>query len=249
MPENKIPKEYFPFHGTGKFNHVAAFSIRRFGNMSLNYADTRKSLDNRKLFLNNLGVDYKNLVCAKQVHADNIRLVTEKEKGRGAFNYDGSFPATDGFITNIKKLPLAVFTADCLSVFLYDCTIPAVGLVHAGWRGSKGRILSQAIRLMQDKFNTKIKNLLVSFGPAIRSCCYEVGKELEIYFPGKLINRKERYYLDLAEINKEELQELGVEKKNIFDPGICTFCDNRNFFSYRKEGKGCGRIISVIMLQ
>ena len=92
---------------------VSAFSSRNHGNMSLSHGDTRYSVENRKNFLNSLGIDYRDLVCAKQIHASNIRPATEEDRGRGALKYDASIGVTDACITGRKNLPLAVFSAGC----------------------------------------------------------------------------------------------------------------------------------------
>lgn len=228
---------------------ISAFSDRVSGNMSLFYADTGASLNNRRDFLGSLGINYQDLVCAKQIHGSLIRYVNEEDKGKGALSYETAFVDTDAFVTDKRNLPLAVFTADCLSVFLYDPATPAIGLLHAGWRSSKEEITTKAVRLMQKEFNTKASNLFVGFGPAIRSCCYEVNKDFGDSFPYGLIKRNNLYYLDLVGINKQQLLGAGVKADNIFDPEICTSCRHDEFFSYRKGGKTCGRIISVIMLK
>jgi len=227
---------------------IATFSSRLNQNMSLSYGDTRNSLDNRKDFLQGLGIDFQNLVCAKQIHKGNVRYVTEQDKGRGALSCETSIPDADALITDKKNLPLVVFTADCLSVFLYDPIKPAIGLVHAGWRSSKEDLTAKTLRLMQEQFNTRISDLYAGFGPAIRTCCYEVGQDFQEYFGQNVINRGSRYYADLAGINKKQLLESGVKEKNIFDSQICTSCRNVEFFSYRKDRKDYGRIMSVIML-
>ncbi len=151
-------------------------------------------------------------------------------------------------VTDKKNLPLAVLTADCLSVFLYEPKTPAIGLVHAGWRSTKDNIAAETIKLMQEKFHADPKDLYAAFGPAIRSCCFEVEKEIMDSFPGGLIRRDNRYYLDLARINKNQLLDSGVKDRNIFDCGICTVCRNAEFFSYRKEKSDSGRMMSVMML-
>lgn len=230
-------------------NVICAFSNRHFNNMSLFYGDTRNSLNNRDNFLKGLGIDYRDLICAKQVHGGAVRYAEESNLGKGSLFYHDSIPATDAFITDKKNLPLAVFTADCLAVFLYDYKIPAIGLVHAGWRGTKERVVSKAIRLMREKFNSRMDDLSVAFGPAIRSCCYEVGGEFKRHFPGEVAFRGGRYYLDLVEINKKQVLDSGVKEENIFDSGICTSCRNEDYFSFRREGKSCGRIMSVMMLR
>lgn len=228
---------------------TCAFSVRVNGNMSLSYGDTKDSLLNRNNFLSALGIDYQSIICAKQVHSSNLKYVRQADKGKGALSYESSLPDTDGFITDKKNLPLSIFTADCLSIFLYDPQTPAIGLIHAGWRSSKENISSKAVKLMQQEFNTRPERLYAAFGPSIRSCCYEVSSDFNNFFTHGLSKRNGSYYFDLVKINKEELLALGVKRENIFDPKICTSCRNEEFFSFRKEGKCCGRLISVMMLK
>ncbi len=206
-------------------------------------------MNNRRDFLSSLGIDYRDLVCARQVHGDSIRYVTEEDRGSGANSYGGSIADTEGFITDKMNIPIAVFTVDCLSAFIYDSTTPAIGLVHCGWRSSKERIASRTVRLMQAKFNTKPQDLYIGFGSSIRGCCYEVSSGFKSYFSGGLTEKNGRFYLDLTDLNKKEFLALGLKEENIFPPQACTFCNNDEFFSYRKEGLVCGRGMSVMMAQ
>lgn len=242
-------KKYYRLFNLPSAKLICAFSSRNLKNMSLSYGDTSESLKNRENFLKELGIDYRDLVCARQIHSNYIRYAREEDEGKGALSYESAIADTDAFITDKRNVPLAIFTADCLSLFLYDPKTPAIGLVHAGWRSSKENIVTKAIKLMQEKFYTLTEYLYVGFGPNIRSCCYEVGKEFVNFFPGNIIERDDRYYLDLVSINKKQVLDIGVKELNIFDSGICTSCQNEEFFSYRKEGKSCGRMMSVIMLR
>lgn len=228
---------------------VCAFTTRALGNMSLVYGDTFNSLNNRKGFLKVLGINYQDLVCAQQVHGSKASYIEDKDKGKGALSDESAFSNTDALITDKKNLPLAIFAADCLSIFLYDPATFSIGLVHAGWRSTKENITTKTIQLMQEKFQTKTESLSVGFGPAIRACCYEVGKELKEYFSDCLSERNGRYYLDLVNANKKQILDLGVKEANILDSGICTSCKNEEFFSYRKARDSCGRLMSVIMLR
>lgn len=241
--------KFYQFFGSAGENLISAFSSRHYSNLSLYYGDTLNSLDNRKNFLGALGLSYLDLVCAKQVHSSRISCVKEEDRGRGSLSYDTSVPETDAFITDKKNLPLAIFTADCLSVLIYDYKTPAIGLVHAGWRSTKENITLKAIRLMQEKFNSHPDALYVGLGPSIRSCCYEVGEDLKQLFTCGVTRKDGRYYLDLTDINKKQVLDSGVKEDNIVDSGICTSCRNEEFFSYRKEGKSCGRLMSVAMLK
>ncbi len=251
MSESMLLKEApsFLFADLLRSGLACAFSSRYHGNMSLNYGDTRGVLENRKYFLAGMGIDYLDLVCAKQVHAASVRWVSWEDKGKGALSYDTAFSATDALITAEKDVPLAVCTADCLPLFLYDPRTPAIGLAHAGWRGTKDNIARKTLIAMKYAFGTKARNVYAGFGPAIRQCCYEVGEEFKDHFPGGCVERQGRHYLDLVAVNRKQLLDSGVNDMNMFDSGVCTSCENDDFFSYRKERAGCGRILSVLMLK
>lgn len=235
----------------GKFNLnsvVACFSTKADGNMSLCYGDTKNALEDRKKFLSNLGIDYRDLICAKQVHGKNVEYVTVTDKGKGALSYEGSFDDTDGFVTDQKNVPVAILTADCLSVFIYDPRRPAITVLHAGWRSTEKNICAQGVKLMQEKFGSRPQELLVGFGPSIKDCCFEVEPNFKSNFPFGLIKRGDRLFMDIALINQKQLLDCGVSLEHIYDPKICTFSDNAHFFSFRKEGQSAGRMISVAML-
>ncbi len=182
------------------------------------------------------------VINIRQVHGRRIVIAThrylEKEK----------IAQADGIITNVLNLPVAVRTADCVSVFIFDPKKRAIGLVHAGWKGTKKQIVPNAITQMQKKFGSKKNDLKIIFGPSIRSCCYQVGEGFKKHFPGEVTQRSSGLYLDLPLVNKNQLAALGVPQKNIYDCALCTFC-NHNFFSYRREGERAGRMISLLMLR
>ncbi len=240
---------YNPLEKFGLKAVTAAFSSRADGNMSLCYGDTRNSLGNRKAFLSAIGIDYRCLVCAKQVHGKKIEYITEANKGSGALEYDSSIAATDGFITDQRNLPIAILTADCLSVFIYDPATPAIAILHAGWRSTEKNISGEGVRVMRERFGSRPGEFLVGFGPSIGSCCFEVEKGFKSNFPFGLINRAGRIFMDIASINRKQLLDSGVKEENIFDPKLCTFSENKDFFSFRKEAESAGRMISVIMLK
>lgn len=243
-------RKYYLFDGFTGSGLVFGFSTRLSGNTSLFYGDTHDALENRKQLLKELDIDHRSLVCAKQAHTNRVSYIQENDAGRGALSSADAVNDTDSFITDKINVPLSIFTADCLSIFLYDSKRHAIGLAHAGWRSSKSNIAAKTVQLMSQEFDSKAEDLYIGFGPAIRECCYEVGKEVvDSFGDAYLRERLGRYYLDLAGINKKELLAQGVQEKNIFDTGICTSCRSREFFSYRKEGSACGRLVSIAMLR
>ena len=216
--------------------------------MSLSYGETKGSLANRKKFLDSLGIDYRSLICAQQVHGKNVAYMRQENKGSGALDYASSIMDTDGFITDQPGVPLAILTADCLSIFIYDPARPAIAILHAGWRGTEKNIAQAGISRMREIFGSQAEDLFVGFGPSIRSCCFQVEDNFKSNFSFGLIKRETGVFMDIALINQRQLADCGVREENIFDPALCTFSDD-DFFSFRKEAQVAGRLISAIMLK
>lgn len=166
---------------------VHAFSTRLGGvsraygghalNLGFTQQDSRVAVErNRKLFLKELGVanGRKNwpLVSLRQIHSDLIHRV------------DG-FPAViagDGIITDVPGLLLAVQTADCLPIILVDPKRRAVGVFHAGWRGTVQRIVEKGVGEMRKHFKSNPRDLVAAIGPGVQACCYDVGEEVRTRF-------------------------------------------------------------------
>ncbi len=237
-----------PLEKFGLVQSVSGFSRRADGNMSLSFGDTGYALENREKFLSGLGIDYKDLITAKQIHGKNVEYVTQKDRGRGALDYAGAVADTDGFITDEPGVPIAILTADCLSVFIFDPRCPAIGVLHAGWRSTEQNIVEAGVRGMQNNFGSRPQELVAGFGPSIRSCCFEVEKDFKSNFAFGLLKKEGRLFMDIALVNRRQLVDCGVKNENIFDPEFCTFSDN-GFFSFRKEAQSSGRMISVMMLK
>lgn len=228
---------------------IKAFFSDRFYNLGFHNQKSADLKSNRQIFLKALGINCLDLVCVKQPHSSKVILIKKKHKGKGATNFKSAISGADGLLTQEKHIPLAVFTADCLSIFLFDPKNAAVGILHAGWRGTYKKISENAIVKMKKLFGTRPKDVIVDFGPAIRKCCYEVGSNFRRFFPKDLTARNNGFYFDLINANLKQLIKKGVSEKNIFDSKICTSCCNKEFFSYRREGKSTGRMMSLIMLK
>ena len=191
----------------------------------------------------------KNLSKNKQIHSNIVNKVDKDNIGQ---IIDG-----DAIITNEKNVPLLILTADCVPVVLVDKVNKAVGLVHAGWRGTYGKICSETLQSMKENYNTNTEEVVAIIGPSIGKCCYEVSYDLVEKFSALLPNadekiyeiRDEKYYLDLWEINTQILKEFGVLKSNIINMNICTSCNCDRFFSYRKHDKTPKRIGTFIEIK
>jgi len=211
-------------------NVFAAFSGRQYDRSRFND------------FLTKASFFPKALVRPKQVHGDEIMIIDciqRPEPVRDA----------DGLLTNIPGPVLGILTADCIPAFFWDPVQKATGLAHAGWRGLKAGILSKMILKMQKSFGSRPGDVQVVFGPAIRSCCYEVGRDFQEYFPGFYLPfSRDKGKMDLPGFARQEIIKGGIPSQNIFDTEICTSCQKDSFFSARR-GDLDERILSVIQIR
>jgi len=147
-------------------------------NLGFTKHDSRAAVDrNRELFLKELGVAGGRrrwpLVTLRQIHSDLIHYVDHAPERP---------PAGDGLITDTPGLLIAVQTADCLPVIVVDKKRHAVGVFHAGWRGTVKRIVEKGVGAMRRHFGSDPRNLVAAIGPGIQGCCYEVGEEVRARF-------------------------------------------------------------------
>ncbi|MBI5238121.1 MAG: peptidoglycan editing factor PgeF [Deltaproteobacteria bacterium] len=178
------------------------------------------------------------------------------EKGDSAAVDAAHPPEADAIVTCLKDTPIGVLTADCLPALLYDPVKKAVGAAHAGWRGALLKIAQKTVQTMVKSFGSMPKDIIACLGPHIRPCCYDVkddiikefekvyGKSTWGFF--KFTNGSPR--LDMAKAVSHSLIEEGLLKENICSEAPCTACENKLFFSYRKENGITGRQLSFIMI-
>ncbi|WP_371370888.1 peptidoglycan editing factor PgeF [Sporomusa aerivorans] len=225
-------------------------------NLGLHTGDDAQAVwHNRQAFCQALGFAAENAVTAEQVHQDLVQLVTEKDIGRGARRYEEAIKNTDALITNAKAVPLMLFFADCVPVLIFDPVARAVGISHAGWKGTVAKIAQKTVLAMQDNYGSKPADCLVGIGPSIGPCCYEVDEAVMSKLRDGFEQWEnlatpcgERWRLNLWEANRQQLKEIGVMDSNITISGVCTADNTQVFFSHRAEAGRTGRIGAAIML-
>jgi polyphenol oxidase len=171
----------------------------------------------------------------KQIHSDLVLQAVDP----GICCGEG-----DALITDRLGLGVAIRTADCYPILLADAQNRAVAAVHAGWRGTAGRIVVKTLDQMRACFGTTPADVHAAIGPGIGVCCYEVGDEVARRF-----GFDARTHLDLASENRKQLEAAGVPSQNIEALGVCTFCDAERFFSYRREKESARRMTSFIRIR
>jgi len=161
-------------------------------------------------------------------------------------------PEADGLATSHRGLVIAVASADCVPLILFDSTRGAGAVLHAGWRGTRSRIASAGVALLARSFGSRPEALIGLLGPSIGPCCYRVGDDvlrefLSAGYTESLFRRDaDGFLLDLAEANRADLIAAGVPPTHIRLTGLCTQCLPGLFPSYRRDGARVGRILTFL---
>lgn len=226
-------------------------------NLNLKYIGKFLDKDLEKKSYKNLceciGLDYKNVVRPMQSHTNVVKCIDSVYE-------PFLLKDVDGLITQKEGLILATTNADCILYLLYDKKKKVIANVHSGWKGSYQRIIENAIDLMINKYNSKPEDIIVCICPSIRKCCFEVDTDVKEMFYDKfsfldnindfILNgyNPGKYFIDTVGINNELLKKKGIEKRNIYDCGICSLCNSDVIHSYRDEGKEYRLSTAIISL-
>jgi len=225
---------------------IHGFSTRKGGvsispfdslNLGINTPDDPNNVSmNQQRFFSLLGLSANQLSYPNQIHGDRIRVI----------RVPGGYEQTDAMITKTAQVALSVQVADCVPVYLFDPSVPCIGLVHAGWRGTASRITCKTVQTMIRLLKANPKSIQAFIGPSIGPCCYAVGKTVQIRFDSHYIKNQ---HLDLWTCNRDQCQEAGIPRRNITISGVCTRCHSQFFFSHRDSGGETGRMMAVMMLR
>jgi polyphenol oxidase len=212
-------------------------------------------LQNRNRVFAAFGWKDEEVVTPVQVHGNKIVTVSDHSAREGISAQASPVLEADGLITNVKGVGLMIKVADCVPVFFYDPAQRAIGLVHAGWRGTAAGIISAAIDALRETYGTKPEQLIAGIGPGIGSCCYEVGNEVCDAFgdrdSGSFLSPAPGSgapHLDLKRAIFFDLLRCGVNPDTVDVADACTFCREDLFFSHRRDQGKTGRMGALIGL-
>jgi YfiH family protein len=207
------------------------------------WRDPRGPLDPSALdLIDRAGLPADRFAFARQVHGAALAVAT----GAG-----GQGPA-DVLMTERPGLPLAIFTADCVPVVIYDRSNRRLAMAHAGWRGTVAAAARVAVDALV-RAGGRPEALVAAIGPSIGPCCYEVDApvigKLAAAFPAAwqawvTPTRPGKWMLDLWKANQDQLKAAGLADAQIDNPALCTACRPDLFFSYRR-GRGEGRLVAL----
>lgn len=204
---------------------IHGFSCRGSGDM-------RYEGKNRKRFTKTLGLP-QSPAFARQTHSSTV--------------------PGDGIVS--KNVPVAVITADCVPVLLVDPVGCVCAAVHAGWKGTLGEIVGNAVGEMV-RMGADARRIFAAIGPYIGLCCYNVPEDRIRLFENRFGRDEKmaaridgRWHLDIGWVNYRQLLAAGITADHIDAPPTCTSCQNKDFFSYRKDSKETyGEMMAVIGL-
>lgn len=200
--------------------------------------------ENKKMFCEVLSIAPENFINPSQTHSVNVEFSKVGKR---------DYPECDGLILTNKEQGIFLNFADCTPVIIFDEKQKIGAVSHAGWRGTAGKIAQITVQKMIDECSSNPENLKAAIGPAISFCCYNVGEDvLEKLLStisdkvGAFEKRNGEFFVDLKEINRRQLEEIGVTKIDVCP--YCTVCDNDLFFSYRKENATTNRHSAILKL-
>ena len=223
---------------------------------SLNLSWTRcgspeEVIANFKIFAEGAGIDYDDMAVVNHEHGANVLRIAHEHRGL----YKDPLPPCDGIITDDPTVTLVTSHADCGAYFFYDPVHRAIGMAHAGWKGTLLRIGAEMARRMAEEFDTDPSDIIAATGPCICRDCFEVDADLgekfqsEFGYPGiSRPGRQGKAYVDLELAAAVQFVEAGIRPENITLMNACTYEDRRHFFSHRRDKGITGSMAAYIKL-
>lgn len=259
--------EYLIFPGleeTGVAEHL--FSTRLGGvskehlssmNLSFSRGDKEEYVrENYRRIAKILNCDIGDFVFSHQTHTTNVRIVTERDRGKGIVK-ELDYQDVDGLVTNVPGLVLSTFYADCVPVFLVEPINRVIGLCHSGWRGTVGRISEKTIEKME-LLEARRGEIRAAVGPSICQSCYEVSEDVAEVFSQEFASHQQeillekgggKYLLNLWKANELVLTDAGIAPQHIEVTGLCTCCNPEYLFSHRASRGMRGNMGAFLMLK
>ncbi|GAC1565761.1 MAG: peptidoglycan editing factor PgeF [Ktedonobacteraceae bacterium] len=282
----------FPELAHGSFTRHGGFSTSPHTGMNVSVSNDdsfENVLRNRLSALQCLGIEGYPCATAWMVHSGDVLALDGEDWDdwradwpHRSYTIDGreliwtTRPRrkADAIITKRRGVALAMSSADCAPLMFYDPLQGAIGIAHAGWRGTARGIGAATVNAMREHFGSQPEHIYAGIGPSIGACCYEVSEHVRSLFMGEqqfeclptaeryrnlvrdsavftVLDRGERssLRLNLWETNRNQLRLAGVLPEHIEVSGICTGCQKEHFYSYRAEHGKTGRFPSLLALR
>ncbi len=228
-------------------------------NLGLHVGDDPDAVEeNRRLAARIFGAELGDLVLAEQVHGSHVAVVGAADRGRGTREDTDAVAAADGLVTGARGLVLVTMVADCVPLVLADPVAGVLATVHAGWRGTAGRVVGAAVETMTT-LGAHPGRIAVAIGPAVDASRYQVGPEVGEAVADALetadgvvvrddrSGASDRFLVDLVEANRRTLIGAGIRPAAIYPAAVSTG-GGGPFFSDR-QARPCGRFALMATLK
>lgn len=180
------------------------------------------------------------LTTCTQVHGTNVTRANASKQWRECDSCDALWSVGTGVSLGIK-------VADCLPIVMVDPLHSVIADVHSGWRGAAAGITAATLDALARETAFDAGASFAYLGPAIRVCCFEVGEEVAARFDPRYVDRSHaKPHVDIAAFTAAVLRARGFADERIVDSGLCTRCEGSIFHSYRRDGTGGGRNLSIV---
>jgi YfiH family protein len=247
----KLSRQKKISHGFFNQNGGKSSGIYKSLNCGLGSNDKKNKVkENLKIVKDKISKKSKNIFLLNQIHSNKLVFINKN------FKFDKKKIKADAIVTDLEKLPIAVLTADCVPVLLYDNKRNMIAAIHAGWKGALNGIIKKVINFILNK-GCKRNHITAAIGPSIKQNSYNVREDFKKKFIKKdsenkkfFKNKRNVIYFDLPNFVKSQLKSNKIT--NIDMINIDTFDKKNNFFSARRSLKlkydDYGRNISIIMI-
>lgn len=236
--------------GVGRFlqaESLESYAPHVFTTRQLQFRGTSIDEDYRRLG-ERLHVPPDDIVRVKQVHGRAVFALSPETEFEEP-------PDADAIVSTDPARAIAVRVADCVPILIADRGRRVVAAVHAGWRGTCSGIATAAIELIGE-LGVPPSDLVAAIGPSIGPCHYQVGDRERTMFLGMTPDAAAwfaedglgHWKLDLWQANADQLENAGVPSSAVSVARMCTAENLSDWFSYRAEGSGTGRLVAAIRL-
>jgi len=225
------------------------------GNMALHTSvSTESVIKNRKKLAEILGTELECFVCPGQTHSDNFYEAKKADKGRGAYEYDSAVQDTDALYTFEPGILLCCYSADCVPVLFHNREAGLIGVIHSGWQGTVKEISLKVFRHLINDLGLKPQDFKVYIAKAISQEKFEVDEDVYSQFKAlgyaepfiRYSEKTGKYHIDNQKTVKKQCELAGIPSDVISVDTTCTYTDETNCFSFRRDPK-CGRHMSFII--
>ena len=194
---------------------------------------------------------YPLVVSLKQVHGTHVVVIDQSFSAPMV-----GLQAGDALVTDRVNVALVVRTADCVPILIADVKRRVIGAIHAGWRGTLAGVVFNTLSVLRTQFGAQPKTLRVAIGPSIGVCCYEVDTPVIQRLQEALPSWRDcvdnlnghKAMLNLKKLVARQFSMGGILEPNLTQADFCTMCQSDLFYSYRREGRAEGTMMSGIML-